>query len=54
MSGAVASSTPLRRESRAAMNPWIVAAVVVVPTFMEVLDTTIAVVGFCQHSRQHL
>jgi len=28
--------------SRAAINPWIVAAVVVVPTFMEVLDTTIA------------
>jgi MFS transporter, DHA2 family, multidrug resistance protein len=30
---------------RAAINPWIVAAVVVVPTFMEVLDTTIAVVA---------
>jgi MFS transporter, DHA2 family, multidrug resistance protein len=28
-----------------AMNPWLVAAVVVVPTFMEVLDTTIAVVA---------
>jgi DHA2 family multidrug resistance protein len=27
---------------RAAINPWIVAAAVVVPTFMEVLDTTIA------------
>ena len=27
------------------MNPWVVAAVVVVPTFMEVLDTTIAVVA---------
>jgi DHA2 family multidrug resistance protein len=26
----------------AAVNPWLVAAVVVVPTFMEVLDTTIA------------
>lgn len=26
-------------------NPWVVAAVVVVPTFMEVLDTTIAVVA---------
>ena len=25
-----------------AMNPWLVAAAVVVPTFMEVLDTTIA------------
>jgi DHA2 family multidrug resistance protein len=32
-------------ESRAAVNPWVVAAVVVVPTFMEVLDTTIAVVA---------
>ena len=31
--------------SGAAVNPWIVAAVVVVPTFMEVLDTTIAVVA---------
>jgi MFS transporter, DHA2 family, multidrug resistance protein len=30
---------------KAAMNPWIVAAAVVVPTFMEVLDTTIAVVA---------
>ena len=28
--------------SRPAVNPWIVAGVVVVPTFMEVLDTTIA------------
>jgi len=30
---------------RAAGNPWVVAAIVVVPTFMEVLDTTIAVVA---------
>lgn len=28
--------------SRPAFNPWIVAAAVVVPTFMEVLDTTVA------------
>ena len=28
--------------SRPAVNPWIIAGVVVVPTFMEVLDTTIA------------
>jgi hypothetical protein len=27
---------------RPALNPWIVALAVVVPTFMEVLDTTIA------------
>src|SRR5262245_8884180 len=27
---------------RPAINPWVVAAAVVVPTFMEVLDTTIA------------
>ncbi len=31
--------------SRAAGSPWLVAAIVVVPTFMEVLDTTIAVVA---------
>ena len=31
--------------SLAAANPWVVAAIVVVPTFMEVLDTTIAVVA---------
>ena len=31
--------------SRRAVNYWIVAAVVVVPTFMEILDTTIANVG---------
>jgi DHA2 family multidrug resistance protein len=31
--------------SPAAANPWTVAAIVVVPTFMEVLDTTIAVVA---------
>src|SRR2546423_8516980 len=29
----------------AATNPWLIAAAVVVPTFMEVLDTTIAVVA---------
>src|SRR5437899_5233829 len=28
--------------SRPAINPWLVAVAVVVPTFMEVLDTTIA------------
>ena len=28
---------------QAAINPWLVAAAVVIPTFMEVLDTTIAV-----------
>src|SRR3954447_7569126 len=31
--------------SRPAINYWIVALVVVVPTFMEILDTTIANVG---------
>jgi DHA2 family multidrug resistance protein len=31
--------------SRSGANPWVVAAIVVVPTFMEVLDTTIAVVA---------
>ena len=33
------------RGPRGATNPWVVAAIVVVPTFMEVLDTTIAVVA---------
>jgi DHA2 family multidrug resistance protein len=28
--------------SRPAINPWLVAIAVVIPTFMEVLDTTIA------------
>lgn len=32
----------LPKTQRPAVNPWIVAAAVVVPTFMEVLDTTIA------------
>src|SRR6201998_2730739 len=32
-------------ESRMGVSPWVVAAIVVVPTFMEVLDTTIAVVA---------
>ena len=31
--------------SPAAVSPWVIAAIVVVPTFMEVLDTTIAVVA---------
>jgi DHA2 family multidrug resistance protein len=31
--------------SRSDVNPWLVAAVVIIPTFMEVLDTTIAVVA---------
>src|SRR5208283_436317 len=28
--------------SRPAVNPWLVASIVVVPTFMEILDTTVA------------
>ena len=39
----VAAVSPSR--SHAAGSPWLVAAIVVVPTFMEVLDTTIAVVA---------
>src|SRR5262245_407095 len=35
----VAISLPATRRT---INPWVVAAAVVVPTFMEVLDTTIA------------
>ena len=30
---------------RPAINPWIVAAAVIIPTFMEVLDTTVAIVS---------
>ena len=33
---------PRSTASRPAISPWFVAAAVVVPTFMEVLDTTIA------------
>jgi DHA2 family multidrug resistance protein len=39
MSSAALSAAPAARR---AINPWFVAAAVVVPTFMEVLDTTIA------------
>src|SRR5271165_4557553 len=45
MTDAILASTPPKSRSGAATNPWVVAAVVVVPTFMEVLDTTIAVVA---------
>ena len=45
MSSAVASSGLPTSRSRRAINPRIVAAVVEVPTFMEVLDTTIAVIA---------
>src|SRR5262245_2418786 len=36
------ASTAALTTERSAVNPWIVAAAVVLPTFMEVLDTTIA------------
>src|SRR5689334_25420423 len=36
------ASTATLATERSAVNPWIVAAAVVLPTFMEVLDTTIA------------
>jgi DHA2 family multidrug resistance protein len=38
MSAAAAPHRPTRR----AINPWLIAVVVVIPTFMEVLDTTVA------------
>ena len=38
----VAGAPPITPAVRRAINPWIVALAVVVPTFMEVLDTTIA------------
>jgi DHA2 family multidrug resistance protein len=39
---ATALPLPLDRLERRAFNPWLVAVAVVIPTFMEVLDTTIA------------
>ncbi|HEY1380682.1 MAG TPA: DHA2 family efflux MFS transporter permease subunit [Gemmataceae bacterium] len=39
------TATLARPAARSAVNPWLVAAAVVVPTFMEVLDTTIALVA---------
>ncbi len=36
------AATPMQVAGQLAVNPWVIAAVVVVPTFMEVLDTTIA------------
>ncbi len=38
--------------SRPAINPWFVAVAVVVPTFMEMLDTTIANVVAAVHRRR--
>jgi len=34
--------SPVAVRSRTAVNPWIIAGIVVVPTFMEILDTTVA------------
>jgi DHA2 family multidrug resistance protein len=45
MTGVALTSAQVTSRSRSVINPWLVAAVVVVPTFMEVLDTTIAVVA---------
>jgi DHA2 family multidrug resistance protein len=43
MSAAVSANfAPLQLPIRPAINPWLVAIAVVIPTFMEVLDTTIA------------
>lgn len=39
---ALATAAPMTTAGRRVINPWIVALAVVVPTFMEVLDTTIA------------
>lgn len=48
MSVAATASATLSVPARRAINPWIVAIAVVVPTFMEVLDTTIANVALHQ------
>src|SRR5436190_6024573 len=42
MSSASIALTPAAAIRRPAINVWIIAAIVVVPTFMEILDTTIA------------
>src|SRR4051794_14332333 len=42
MSNAAVVPAPTRRK---AVNSWVVAAAVIIPTFMEVLDTTVAVVS---------
>src|ERR1700684_3990719 len=39
---APAVSAPFEAASPRVFNPWVVAIIVVVPTFMEVLDTTVA------------
>ena len=39
------SELALSSKPRADVNPWLVAAIVIIPTFMEVLDTTIALVA---------
>ncbi len=36
------AALPLSLPARRSINPWLIAAAVVIPTFMEVLDTTIA------------
>ena len=40
--GTIAAAAPAVAAPERKINPWIVAAAVVIPTFMEVLDTTIA------------
>jgi DHA2 family multidrug resistance protein len=42
MSAAAVVSAPAAPAARRMINPWIIALAVVIPTFMEVLDTTIA------------
>jgi MFS transporter, DHA2 family, multidrug resistance protein len=40
--GLIGISAPVATPSPRIFNPWLVALAVVIPTFMEVLDTTIA------------
>jgi DHA2 family multidrug resistance protein len=42
---ALAPAPAAAAASRPAINPWFVAAAVIIPTFMEVLDTTVAIVS---------
>src|SRR6201987_1476154 len=40
--GSIGTSAPVATASPRIFNPWLVALAVVIPTFMEILDTTIA------------
>ena len=49
-----ASSTAEMTEWKPGVNPWLVAAAVMLATVLEVLDTSVANVAAAQHCRQPL